>query len=49
MIQANQEAMGRLYPHKKLLLVVFYEEQLATELTLLQAMIRVLWGDAIEG
>jgi len=48
MIQANQEAMGRLYPHEKLLLVVFYEEQLATELTLLQAMIRVLWGDAIE-
>ena len=48
MIQANQEAMRRLYPNEKLLLVVFYEEQLHTELKLLQAIIRVFWGGAIE-
>ncbi|WP_293331833.1 RNaseH domain-containing protein [Microcoleus sp. CAWBG58] len=48
MIQANQEAMCRLYPNEKLLLVVFYEEQCQTEIKLLQAMIRVLWGGAIE-
>jgi len=47
-IQENQEAMRRLYPNEKLLLVVFYEEHLQTELKLLQAMIRVLWGGAIE-
>src|SRR6476661_1470127 len=47
-IQANQEAMRRLYPNEKLLLVVFYEEQLHTEVQLLQAIIRVLWGNAIE-
>ncbi|MEG4944513.1 RNaseH domain-containing protein [Microcoleus sp. F4-D5] len=48
MIQENQEAMRRLYPNENLLLVVFYQEQLHTEVKLLQAMIRVLWGDAIE-
>ncbi|MEG4507661.1 RNaseH domain-containing protein [Microcoleus sp. F6_B4] len=48
LIQANQEAMRRLYPNGKLLLVVFYEEQCQTELKMLQAMIRVLWGDTIE-
>ena len=48
MIQANQEAMRRLYPNEKLLLVIFYEEQLQTELKLLQALIRVLWGGAVE-
>jgi hypothetical protein len=48
MIQENQEAMRRLYPNENLLLVVFYQEQLHTEVKLLQAMIRVLWGGAIE-
>ncbi|MEG4989749.1 RNaseH domain-containing protein [Microcoleus sp. BR0-C5] len=48
MIQANQEAMRRLYPNERLLLVVFYEEQCQTEIKLLQAMIRVLWGGAIK-
>jgi hypothetical protein len=48
MIQANQEAMRQLYPNERLLLVVFYEEQCQTEIKLLQAMIRVLWGGAIE-
>ncbi|MFB8798247.1 MAG: DUF3962 domain-containing protein [Microcoleus sp.] len=48
MIQENQEAIRRLYPNERLLLVVFYEEHLQTDLRLLQAMIRVLWGGAIE-
>ncbi|MFM9267319.1 RNaseH domain-containing protein [Tychonema sp. BBK16] len=47
-VQANQEAMCKLYPNERLLLVVFYEEQCQTEIKLLQAMIRVLWGGAIE-
>ena len=48
LIQANQEAMRRLYPNEQLLLVVFYEEQLQTEVNLLRAIIRVLWGEAVE-
>jgi hypothetical protein len=48
LIQANQEAMRRLYPNDQLLLVVFYEEQFQIELKLLQAIIRLLWGGAIE-
>lgn len=48
LIQANQAAMLRLYPNEQLLLVVFYEEQLQTEVKLLQAIIRVLWGEAVE-
>lgn len=48
LIQANQEAMRRLYPNEKLLLVVFYEEQFQTDLKLLKAIIRLLWGGAIE-
>jgi hypothetical protein len=48
LIQANQEAMRRLYANEKLLLVVFYEEHLQRDLKLLQAIIRVLWGGAIE-
>lgn len=48
LIQANQEAMQRLYPDEKLLLVVFYEEQLQTQVKLLQAIIRLVWGGAIE-
>ncbi|TAF44803.1 MAG: DUF3893 domain-containing protein [Oscillatoriales cyanobacterium] len=48
MIQENHEAMRRLYPNERLLLVVFYEEHLQTDLRLLQAIIRVLWGGAIE-
>jgi hypothetical protein len=48
LIQANQEAMRRLYPNEKLLLVVFYEEHLQTDLKLLLAIIRVLWGGALE-
>lgn len=49
LIQENQEAMRRLYPNEKLLLlVVFYEEQFQTELKLLKAIIRLLWGGAFE-
>jgi hypothetical protein len=48
LIQANREAMRRLYPNEKLLLAIFYEEHLQIEIKLLQAIIRVLWGGAIE-
>ena len=48
LIQANQEAMRRLYPNEKLLLVVFYEEQCQTEVKILQAIIPLLWGNDIE-
>ncbi|MEA5501429.1 RNaseH domain-containing protein [Limnoraphis robusta] len=49
LIQENQEAMRRLYPNEKLLLLfVFYEEQFQTELKLLKAIISLLWGGAFE-
>ncbi|HAX74766.1 MAG TPA: hypothetical protein DCY88_02760 [Cyanobacteria bacterium UBA11372] len=48
LIQANQEAMGRLYPNERPLLVILYEEKLQIEVKLLQAIIRALWGGAVE-
>jgi pPIWI_RE module N-terminal domain/RNaseH domain of pPIWI_RE/MID domain of pPIWI_RE len=48
MIRANQEALRRLYPNERLLLIIFYENELQTEMKLLEAIIRVLWGETIE-
>lgn len=48
LIQANQQAVRRLYLNEKLLLVVFYEEQFQTELKLLKTIIHLLWGGAFE-
>ncbi|KAB8318305.1 DUF3893 domain-containing protein [Tolypothrix campylonemoides VB511288] len=48
LIRANQEALRRLYPNERLLLIIFYENELQTEMKLLEAIIRVLWGETIE-
>ncbi len=48
LIRANQEALRRLYPNERLLLIIFYEKELQTEMKLLEAIIRVLWGETIE-
>ncbi|MBK1990121.1 DUF3893 domain-containing protein [Sphaerospermopsis aphanizomenoides BCCUSP55] len=52
-IEANKEAMQRLYPDEKLSLIIFYEdnlqlEALELEKKLLQEITRLLWGDTLE-
>ncbi len=47
-IQANQAAMRRLYPNERLLLIIFYEDGLETEVKLLKAIIPLLWGGTLE-
>ncbi len=46
--QANQAAMQRLYPDKRLSLWIFYEDELQTEAKLLQTISRILWGETLE-
>lgn len=48
LIEANQSAMRRLYPNEQALLVIFYESQLKTEVKLLQNIVQMLCGGAIE-
>ncbi|MEH2466298.1 RNaseH domain-containing protein [Nostoc sp.] len=47
-IQANQAAMQRLYPNKRPLLFIFFEDDLKTEAELLQKITKVLWGNTLE-
>ena len=48
LIEANQSALRRLYPNEQLLLVIFYESELQTEVKLLQSIVQLLCGGAIE-
>lgn len=48
LIKANQSALRRLYPNEQLLLVIFYESELQTEVKLLQSLIQLLCGGVIE-
>jgi RNaseH domain of pPIWI_RE/pPIWI_RE module N-terminal domain/MID domain of pPIWI_RE len=48
LIQSNRSALRHLYPNEQLLLVVFYQPDLQTEVKLLQGIIHLLYGDAIE-
>ena len=48
LIQENRNALQRLYPNERLLLIIFYEEQTQTEIKLLKAIITLLWGESIE-
>ncbi|MFB2880677.1 RNaseH domain-containing protein [Floridanema aerugineum] len=48
LIHANQTAMRRLYPNERPALWIFYEDVLQKEVKLLQAIVRVLWGNAIK-
>ncbi len=48
LIKANQTAIESFYAQEKLLLVLFYERGLQTEVKLLEALIKMLWGKTIE-
>lgn len=48
MIEANQKIIAELYPNQRPLLIIFYEDELQREVKLLEAIVRVLWNDAIE-
>ncbi|MDJ0536878.1 MAG: RNaseH domain-containing protein [Xenococcaceae cyanobacterium MO_207.B15] len=48
LIQLNKEAVERLYPAQKPLLIIFHENQNQYSLKLLQTIINILWGNSIE-
>ncbi|MCT7968445.1 DUF3962 domain-containing protein [Laspinema sp. D1] len=48
MIEANQKIVGKLYPHQRPSLIIFYEDELQREMKLLEAIVQVLWNGAIE-
>ncbi len=52
LIEANKQAIQRLYPNKKQsqkpLLIIFYEHQASGTVQLLKAVINMLWGDTLE-
>jgi hypothetical protein len=47
-IQSNQNAIHRLYPNERVCLIIFYESELHQQVKLLDALVRLLWGDTIE-
>lgn len=49
-IEANQHTLQRLYPDRdrQPRLIVFYEQELKIDLKLLEAIIRIFWGDNLE-
>ncbi|MBO1348188.1 MAG: DUF3893 domain-containing protein [Hormoscilla sp. GUM202] len=48
LIERNQEAMGHLHSQEQPVLVIFYEDDLQADVKLLQAIVRVLWGETIK-
>ena len=48
LIKLNKEAIERLYPDKKPLVVIFHENENNYSRKLLQTIIQILWGDTIE-
>jgi RNaseH domain of pPIWI_RE/pPIWI_RE module N-terminal domain/MID domain of pPIWI_RE len=48
LIEANQRAVARLYPDERPLLMIFFEDGLTADLKLLQHVVKLLWGDAVE-
>ena len=48
LIQLNQEAVKRLYPNEKPLVIIFHENKDKYSLKLLKTIIKILWGDTIE-
>ena len=48
LIQLNKEAINRLYPNEKPLLIIFYENSNSNVVKLLQTIIQILWGDTLE-
>ncbi len=48
LIAANQKAIRRIYPNERPLFVIFYQEETRDDLKILEAVIRVLWGNALD-
>jgi len=48
LFKANQDAIKRLYPHEKPLVIIFYENGYEKTVDLLKAVINMLWGDTLE-
>lgn len=48
LIKLNKEAINRLYPDKKPLVIIFHENENSYSRKLLETIIRILWGDTIE-
>ena len=48
LFKANQEAIERLYPNEKPLLIIFYESDRRRTANFLQAVIDMLWGETLE-
>lgn len=48
LIAANADGVRRLYPQDQPLLVVLYDPGLQADLRILQGVVRVLWGGAVE-
>ena len=48
LIKANQDAIKRLYPHEKPLVIIFHENGYEKTVEILKAVINMLWKDALE-
>lgn len=48
LFKANKEAIERLYPNEKPLLIIFYESDRRKTANFLQAVINMLWGESLE-
>ena len=48
LIKLNKEAINRLYPDEKPLVIIFHENKDSYSLRLLTTIIKILWGDMIE-
>lgn len=48
LIAANTDGVRRMYPQERPLLVLLYDPALQNDLRILQGVVRVLWGDAVE-
>ena len=48
LFKANKEAIEKLYPNEKPLLIIFYENERRKTVNFLQAVINMLWGEALE-
>ena len=48
LVEANRCAVERLYPDRKPLLIVFHESGADADVRLLQSVVRVLWGGALD-
>ena len=48
LIKLNKEAVKRLYPKEKPLVIIFHENKDSYSLKLLTTILKILWGDTIE-